>query len=288
MARNRFPKNCVVEIDGGEYEYRGHVNGTLQIIDGSGVCYVAPDAEGALRPITDAQFEDLLKARRARITRRRSSNPTRFLNDASQATIAQAEQVDLGVARKLFTCQMLDDGGVPNGRKAIGRYLHDHWDEALVERFGEHDAPATIERWRIERGHPGSRHAAQMISLTGKVPRGPYKQEAVAELLQKNALVKHAARIKTSSGYALFVTELEDVNAGRHPDYPQPEEPYACPSYDTFRRRCNALEQRETVRSGRGLQAVEQFYMGAGRPLTADFAMQRVIIDHTPLDLFVI
>lgn len=289
MARNLISSKCVVEIDTREYEDRGRFNGRMQLIDPvTGSCYAAPDAEGVLRPITDEQFEELLLAGRASIKRRRSNNPTRAINDACEATIAQATQIDAGAPKRLAQCQMLDDAGVPNGRKAIERHLALHWKGELVERYGDYDPPASIERWRFDRGHVGSRHAAQMIRMTGKVERGPYKQEVVAELLQKHALAKHAARIRISSGYNAMHAELEDVNLGRHPDYAQPDVPYQYPSYDTFRRRCNALEQRETLRSERGAQAVEQFWMGAGRPLTADFAMQRVIIDHTRLDLFVI
>lgn len=289
MARNNFQSNANIELDGIRHQFKGRASGRLELIDPvTGDCFCAPDENGVLRPITDEQFEDLLRAGRAKVLKRGSADPKRAENDLAEWTIEQASLLDPQVPKKLVQCQMLDDVGVPNGRKAIAIFLAEHWKEKFVAKWGDHDAPATIERWRIERGHPGCRHAAQMVNMTGKVERGPYCTEVVAELLQKNALARIAGRLSISGAFALFQDELRSVNAGRHPDYGKPDHPYFIPSYATFRRRCNALEQSETVKAEKGGQAVLQDWMGGGRSLTADFAMQRVIIDHTRLDLFVI
>lgn len=289
MAKNNFPANSVVPVDGTSYEYRGHMDGRLQLVDPTtGAVYAAPDALGVLRPIDDDQFAHLLEANRASIVRKPSQDRVRHMNDVSQWTIAQAMAIDPNAARMLVQCRMLDDAGVPYGRKAISRHLAKHWDADHVEKYGPHDPPATIERWRSQRGHPGSRHAAQMVRLTGKAARGPYCGDLQAEMLQKNALAQRAARIGISSAYAVYRCEMTAINEGRDPNHVRPDEPYAIASYDTFRRRCNALEQRETVRSAHGSTAVLQDWMGGGRSLTADFAMQRVIIDHTRLDAIVI
>ncbi len=289
MPKNNFPANCVVPIDGTTYDYRGHVDGRLQLVDPTtGAVYAAPDMFGVVRPIDDEQFGRLLAAGRASVLRKPSHDRVRHMNDVAQWTIAQAMAIDPKTGRMLVQCRMLDDAGVPNGRKAIGRHLAIHWDEALAEKHGPHDPPATIERWRAKRGHPGSRHAAQMVRLTGKAPRGPYCGDLQAELLQKHALARSAARIGISSAYDAYRCELTAINEGRDLNHVRPDEPYAIASYDTFRRRCHALEQRETVRSAHGPKAVLQDWMGGGRSLTADFAMQRVIIDHTRLDAIVI
>ncbi len=289
MPKNNFPANSVVQIDGTSYEYRGHVDGRLQFVDPTtGAVYAAPDAFGALRPIDDDQFTRLLAADRASVLRKPSYDRVRHMNDVSQWTIAQATAIEPMAGKMLAQCDMLDDAGVPLGRKAIARHLAKHWDAALIKKYGPHDSPATIERWRAKRGHPGSRHAAQMVRMTGKTPRGPYTGDLQAELLQKHALARSAARIEISSAYAEYRCELTAINEGRDPNHARPDEPYAIASRDTFRRRCHALEQRETVRSARGSKAVLQDWMGGGRSLTADFAMQRVIIDHTRLDAIVI
>ena len=289
MAKNNFSENCIIPIDGTNYDYRGHVDGRLQLIDpATGQCFAAPDALGVVRPIDDAQFEDLMLAGRARIIRRPSADPIRHLNDVAQWAIAQAMAIDPEVSKRLAQCDMLDEAGVPNGRKAIGNYLRKHWVGKLKELHGDHDSPASIEGWRRTRGHAGSRHAGQMVRMNGKTPRGPYCADVPAELLQKHALARNGSRIMISSGFAAYCAELGSVNEGRHPTYAQPDEPYTPASYRTFNRRCHALEQSATVRARSGAQAVMQDWMGAGRSLTADFAMQRVIIDHTWLDVVVV
>lgn len=55
----------------------------------------------------------------------------------------------------------------------------------------------------------------------------------------------------------------------------------------TGSRRFHALESSETLQNEVEEQAREQAWLGAGEPLTADYAMQRVIIDQTWLDLHV-
>jgi putative transposase len=289
MPKNNFPANSDIEIHGTRYRYDGHVQGRMQLTDpAGGPAFALPDESGVLRPITDAQFGELQLAGSAKVVRKASHDRVRHMNDVAQWTITQAMKIEPEAGKMLVTCRMLDDAGVPNGRKAIEQHLAKHWTAELIDEHGPHDPASTIERWRSKRGHPGTRHAGQMIRLNGKVPRGPYCGDLQAEMLQKHALAHYASKIKIKSAYSAYHAELTSINEGRHLDHPQPDEPYAIASYDTFRRRCYALEQQETVRSKRGSQAVQQDWMGGGRSLTADFAMQRVIIDHTPLDVIVI
>lgn len=47
-----------------------------------------------------------------------------------------------------FEIAMLDAAGVPQGDKCIWQFLAKAWTPDLVERFGEHDDPWRIRRWR--------------------------------------------------------------------------------------------------------------------------------------------
>ena len=46
---------------------------------------------------------------------------------------------------------LLEAAGVRNGEKAIAIFMHAVWDDDLRRRFGDHDEPATIRKWRTAR-----------------------------------------------------------------------------------------------------------------------------------------
>ncbi len=53
--------------------------------------------------------------------------------------------------RRLILMDMMDAAGIRNGEKAIAIFLHAVWDEDLRQRYGNHDDPATIRKWRTAR-----------------------------------------------------------------------------------------------------------------------------------------
>lgn len=69
--------------------------------------------------------------------------------DAGQiARIDDLTRDDTGVERMGIELSLLDGAGVRNGEKSIAIFLHAVWDEDLRRRYGDHDEPATIRRWR--------------------------------------------------------------------------------------------------------------------------------------------
>jgi len=78
------------------------------------------------------------------------------------------------------------------------------------------------------------------------------------------------------------------INAGQHPSIDPSELPLKTASQRTVRRRFDILRSSLTLPSVIEQEAQKQDWLGAGKSLTADFVMQRVIIDHTEVDAHVI
>jgi hypothetical protein len=53
--------------------------------------------------------------------------------------------------RRRILLDMMDAAGIRNGVKSIAIFLHAVWDEDLRRRYGDHDEPATIRKWRTAR-----------------------------------------------------------------------------------------------------------------------------------------
>ena len=286
---NKFEPGTIIEIDGADYRPLGYQDGRIHIVNViTGAAYVHPDAEGATGLLTEAEFDRLLECGRLVMRSPRSGDRTRLLNETSQMSILEASRLDPGVEKMLAQARMLDENGVPNGDKAIGRFFDRAWDETLTERFGPHDPPRTIRSWRAKRGRAGHRHARDMVRLN-RVPgiRRTVKR-ADQQVLWKHAVQAWTAKTAVKDAHAEVDAEIRQINEGRHPTYPAPDQPYRVPSERTVRRAIDALESAATTAAKKGAAAVQQDWAGAGRPLTADFAFHRVIIDHTRLDLHVV
>lgn len=192
-------------------------------------------------------------------------------------------------ARKIQKqCQVLDSNGVRNGSKAIRIGLARHWTQKLREEFGEPDNPHTIKRWRSERGAPGRRDLKLMVRMSGRCPRGPYLDDTMEQVKQKHVLRNATTKGSIAGHYAEAVAETAQINGGYSPHYPKPEKPYVCFSYDTFRRACIAIDGDEALLAAHGKQMMDAKMRGAGAPVTASRAMEKVMVDHTRLDMFVV
>lgn len=286
---NKFLPGTIIEIDGADYRPIGYQGGRIQLLHiTTGAPYICPDADGTLGLLTDEEFDRLLECGRLKIRGPKTSDRTRLLNAVSQITTAHASKLDAGVEKMLEQIRILDEGGVANGDKAIERFLHKHWDAAMIDKFGPHDPPRTIRHWRAKRGRAGHRHARDMVRLNRVPGIRRVTKNVIAELLWKHALEGWTGKASPKDIHAAYRAELEQINEGRHPMYPAPDKPYQPRSERTIRRAVHALENSATTAAKRGKEAVEQDWRGAGKPLTADFAFHRVIIDHTRLDLHVV
>lgn len=146
------------------------------------------------------------------------------------------------VRRMDVQCRLLDDLGVPNGVKAIDIALARHWSEDLRSVFGDHDSPATIKRWRIERARQ-PRHG-------GTADRDRrYMQAEVCRVRYAFAVRTVSTGRTAAEGYSAALKEVAMINAGAHPDHPKPAVMLERFSYATFARDCQAVAQRMGGRS---------------------------------------
>lgn len=289
MPYNKFPPGCLVVIDGGEHRFTGYAGGRMQLHHvTTGLLFVATGDDGVTGPLTDELFSKLLREHRISLTMPRSTPRARLLGGVPQWAMDQAVEQDPASAKRAAQCQALDAVGAMNGTKAIEVALKKHWTAELIAKFGPHDPARSIRRWRAERGSVGHRHPGDMVSHRGLETPNSRSIDVPREVEWKHALAHQQDRAKQRDTYAAYYAEMILINSGGHPNYAKPDTPYRIVSKETMRRRCNALESKDTALSKLGEEAVEQDWAGGGKPLTADFAMQRVIIDHTKLDVFAV
>ena len=289
MAYQRFEKNHYLRIDNVDYKPAGYAaDRHLLIHCVTGQPYVCADENGVVGLPTDAMLDDLLASRVAEVHSMPACDPASLRAQVSQETIAQAMEIDPGVGKISLIVNMADDAGIENGDKALDIFFRKAWTAELEAEHGPLPSFRTIRRWRAERGEPGRRHPRQLVRRWGRVPRGTFAQEVPSEILGKHVLEYATHPCRFADAYAGYVAEATQVNLGSHPDYAPSVEPLKIASRDTFRRWCNLLEGSATVAAKHGKQKVEQDWRGAGKPLTADFCMQRVIVDHTEIDVHVV
>jgi transposase InsO family protein len=286
----RNDRNVLVRIHGVDYHNHGYLNGRHDLRHAvTGMPYLHKGGNGVVGLLDDDGWDDLMEADALEILSARSVDRVRLLNDAAALTVEQAIEVDPGVERMLAQVELLDAAGVKNGTKAIENFLdrEGNWTSELQTRWGDHDLPGTIRNWRATRGVAGDRHPRQMIRLNGRLARSRWT-DLEERILWKHVLTHKTVAGGTSGAFDLYQAEIALINENRHPVHPACESPYRAVSERTFYRRVKDLLDADTEATKKGKAALEQDWRGAGRPLTADHVMQRVIIDHTRMDVFVV
>lgn len=286
----RNDPGIVMLIHGIEHLYHGYENGRHDIRNRvTGLPYVTKGPDGLVGLLTDEGFDDHLARDELEIVSARSPDRVRLLNDASELTIAQARELDPGVDRRLAQILLLDDAGIKNGVKAIETFLDREggWTAELQASWGDHDPARTLKEWRATRGTPGNRHPRQMIRLVGRLARSR-RTDVEAEILWKHVLKHKTVTGGIAGAYSLYADEIQLINDDRHPKHARPSKPYKIVSLRTFQRRARDLLETETEAAKKGAEAKKQDWQGAGRPMKADHVMQYVIIDHTPIDVYVV
>ncbi|QXT34808.1 DDE-type integrase/transposase/recombinase [Sphingomonas sanguinis] len=286
----RNDRSIIVRIRGVDHHFHGYLSGRHDLRNAvTGMPFVTKGPDGVTGLLTDAGFDDLLERGELTVVSARSPDRVRILNDAAELTMAEAREIDPEVDKMLAQIELLDAAGVKNGSKAIETFLDRDggWTDRHRAAWGDHDLPGTIKSWRSKRGVPGCRHPRQMIRLNGKLARSRWT-DVEEEILWKHALTHKTVNGGTSTAWSLYCDEIGLVNAGRHPVHPAPAKPYKAVSERTFYRRVRQLLDADTEQTKKGKAALEQDWRGAGRPLTADHVMQRVIVDHTEMDVFVV
>lgn len=290
LPQYNFPEDAIFEIDGALHKNVGETIAGFVHLMHIPTClpFRMTGSTGQLELPTPRQLDELLREGRLVVKEPPRATMARKIAAEAEWDGSDCDQLDPKARKRKVQCDLLDAKGVPNGIKAISLTLADHWTPDLREKFGEHDNPHTIKRWRSDRGAPGDRDLKDMVDMRGKVARSNWLDDVVEEVKQKAALRYWAS--KSDMSYqdvaSLVEDEIRDINEGRSKEYPKPDEPYTAPHYSTVRRACQALECDATEEARNGKQAVEANRRGAGRPLTAKRALELVIIDHTRLNGF--
>lgn len=290
LPNYNFPPATKLYIDGRPYlPPTWPMPGRLSMLDcKTGQPFLVPDGFGKTALPTEDDFDELFRAGRIEVVLHQSVVQSRAEMAAAELDMSDLEAIDPKIRKVIAQVELLDANGVKNGVKAITNALNSLWTSELISEFGEHDNPATIKRWRAERGEPGNRPARLMARLTGQGPRRSQDLPVPLEIRMKHALQWSATRGPRKTAHALAAAELIAVNEGKSDIYKMPEKPYPIFSYATFVRDCNKLLGSDTIDARDGKQMVEATMRGGGKPLTASRILDKVIIDHTPLDAFVV
>jgi transposase InsO family protein len=276
---------AIIEIKGAPHKYLGHtIPGRNHLMHAvTGAPYLVPGPDGRLEMPTDDQLDEGLICGDIVIKEPTSLIEARRLAREAEWDSKDCEELTPKCRKMLAQCRLLDDNGIQNGIKAIGKALATLWTEELQSQFGDHDNVHSIKRWRTQRGKVGDRNERDMVNMSGKVPRAPYFQDVPHEVIQKAALRFYTNRGTYKDAWSEACEELRLINQGRSDQYPQPRKPYKIPSYATVYRACCAIECAATIEARDGKQAVQADWRGAGKALRAGRALELGIIDHTPI-----
>lgn len=289
MVHYNIPRNAIIEIDGVPHKYLGEIiPGRPHLMNCiTGHPYMIDTPQGS-EIMTREAYDVLLLEGRLVVKESQKDRLARRIASETDWDSRDCDALDPKSRKTWVQCTLLDDLGIPNGFKAMSIALTDHWTPELKEKFGEHDNVHTIKRWRSERGEIGNRTHRDMVRMWGKVPRGVYVDDHIMEVRKKAAMRQWVSKVNYADAHAEVVAEILDINEGRSPHYPKPDKPYPYPSYDTVRRDCQQLECAATTGAKNGDAAVEADWRGSGKSLTANRALELAIIDHTPLDGFLV
>lgn len=298
-----IPKSSIVMVDGEPHKYLGEtIPGRIHLMHmKAGTVVFNPPEMGDPGLLTHAGWDELLLQGRlrvieppSRISARQIARMTDWdyhdiVGDPNRKHVAGEDlPIDPAAAKMWAQVVLLDEKGVPNGIKAMQAALEKHWPGEFEDKFGPFDPPATIKRWRTERGKPGDRQLVDMVRMWGRVPRGADKDGVVDEIIQMSCL---RGRLETGSVVdieAEVSTLVGQINRGEHPDYEKPAEDYPIPGYYKIYRAWIALDNAFLALAKDGAAVVRVTWKGSGRPLFAARPFQSGIIDHTQLQAVVV
>lgn len=290
LPRYKYPAGTILNIDDRPHQPpASNIPGRLMMMDcNTGQPFLIPDGKGGTVLPTDDDYDRLVIEGRIEVVVPANVIPARALAGVAEWDMSDLEAIDPGIRKVIAQVELLDENGVKNGVKAIREGMARLWSDELKAKFGDHDEPITIKRWRMERGELGNRPPRLMVRLNGNVARRPQDENAALEIRIKHALECVQNRTTMKTAHAAAATELIAVNEGKSAIYPKPSVPYPIFSYHTIRRQCIALEGSDSVEGKDSEAMVESAMRGAGPPLRASRILEKVIVDHTRLDAFLL
>ncbi len=121
-----------IDIRSVGYRLLAYVEGRALLTDATTHhTWLSQDEDGSLQLPKDTRLLDMLRSGEARIAERIGP------------TFTHTEKLK-------FEIDLLDANGVRQGEKAIWQFLVKAWTPDLVARFGKHDDPWRIRRWRAD------------------------------------------------------------------------------------------------------------------------------------------
>jgi len=285
--RNVFPPGALVLIHGVGHVWQGYAANFLNFLDPNrSAPFVMKRRDGTVGMPTDDDFEDLLEAEAVEILPPASTDKTDAVRNASEWCYDDLKDLDPVAKVRLAACTMCDAAGVPNGAKAIDIFLSAKWTAKHEADVGPRPKGETVRKWRRTRGHVHSRLPRHMVAMQGRMRLAPNVSDVAAEVRAKHVLLHFAKDMPYYAVHDGYEAEMNAINEGRSDLYPKPDVPHPVQSYWTIYRHCIRLKQRATEAERIGEAAAYQDYEGGGKALTARFAMQKVIIDHTEMDVY--
>lgn len=301
-------KTAIIMIQNEPYKYNGMLpGGRIYVMHmQTGLPYLRADAKGEVGLLSPQGWDDMVIDGELRVIQPPSKISARLIarmtdwdyraivgrKDKDEKLLPPVAGEDLPLdphaAKALAQVLLLDEKGVPNGILAMQTALAKHWPGELEEKFGPHDSPATIKRWRSERGSPGNRLLVDFVRMWGRVPRGGYRDGVVDGIIYKQCLLARTEPGTIDEIHDQAATLIAEINDGRHPDYEKPAEPYPVPSASKIYRAWRELESAYTVASRDGAAIMRSEWRGAGRTLKAKHPLQLAMVDHARLPMAVV
>ena len=287
MTFYNFLPGTIIEINGAEFEYQKYLNERLLLFHRvKGTPFQCEQSDGTLALPSDEQFEQMLLDGLITIRSALSNNRIRNFNERAEWALGDAA-VDKKAIWRAMICDLLDQRGVPNGNKAIEAALKEFWTPDLIAKYGRAPSPRTVRNWLATRGYVGNRHPRYMVSLTGRKIDDRAPKRLNREIMRVVVLRGLIEGLTVAAIHADYAATISQINEGTHPVVEKPDRPMKLFSERTVRRAYLELRTSETLERRVAKAAIEQDWLGAGKPLIADFVMQRVIIDHTWIDVHV-
>ncbi len=255
--------------------------GPLQVADADGILHL-PDGVWAMEAYA-----------RGQLIRRPKISGTRARLEAAKREydLDQIRKMDRQAEVRAFVVRGLDRLGVGAlSDQKLHLAISKLWalEPVRVLAFDRKPHVRTVRRWLKERGSFFDRKMAQMVSMSGRVPRKRRFPPETCELLRRFAL-KFWVRFARSmaDAYALFADCLERINRSRRtlaPYLPQLKRP----SEETFRKEVRRLECYETYEARFGEKKAKARFDPSGEGLVAQRFLELGCLDHTMVDNVVV
>lgn len=185
---------------------------------------------------------------------------------------------------RLFYCQTYDREPCSLSTKALNRFIR----QAKEDCPFPHTPPSAgaLHQWIKARGVPGRRDITVMRDRQKRGPTGsklqPEAEEIVSQLVAAHYQNLRRRKITTCQ---LIWSAIYECNESRRE---LGQDPLAQPSESTIRRRIKAARTKENVASKFGRHVSKHSFEPLRGHVTASRPLERVVIDHTGLDIHLI